>query len=46
MDNIKVLKLSKQDSKEFIKALKNPPKANKNLRKAFKDYKKNVKSDV
>lgn len=46
MDDIKVLKLSKEDTKKILKALKNPPKANKKLREAFKDYKENVKSDV
>lgn len=39
-----ILKLTREDSVAFVNALKNPPKANKELKSAFKDYKKKVSS--
>lgn len=37
-----VLELTAQESREFIKALLNPPKPNRALRKAYLEYKKAV----
>lgn len=38
----KILKLSAEESREFIKAILNPPKPNRELRKTFLEYKKAV----
>lgn len=38
----KILKLSVEDSKAFVDAILNPPKPNKKLREAYKQYKREV----
>lgn len=39
-----IMKLSVEDSADFVYAIANPPKPNKKLREALKDYKKHVRS--
>ena len=41
-----ILKLNKQDSLAILKNIKNPEKANKNLKAALKDYQKSVSSNI
>jgi uncharacterized protein (DUF1778 family) len=40
------LKLNKEDSLALLQDIKNPERANKNLRDAFKDYQQSVSSNI